>query len=222
MDVPSDMVRRILFLLNPEDLQSECRSNKYISSICQDNNFFREYIQRNFDPIKYDLEKWDNSIFENYLINPDETIINWKLVFKRLVSKKNILVKLYMIKIRPPRSPDEPIDSYKEYIKDINIPIYFSDSIKNIVLRLLDHLNELNMGIDKIVFIFKINQYPTRMNIDINWLKKIDNVYIDWLENSENILSITDSSQNNIIGVIDNYGLSLYDTIENIEIEVSI
>ena len=73
-EIPFDMVKKILLLLDPEDLQSECRSNKYVTNICRDDTFFQEYIKRNFDPIKFGYQQWNSSIFEDPFINQHKNI----------------------------------------------------------------------------------------------------------------------------------------------------
>lgn len=122
--IPLDMVKKILFLLSPEDLQEECRSNKYISDICRDDNFFFEYINKNFDPQKFNIYKWSSSVFHNKNFNYYEDIDTWKKLLNKLISKNNIRVEL--IDATSLKTPKE--NTY--------IEIYFYDSIIDIIERI--------------------------------------------------------------------------------------
>ena len=154
--VPNDMVKKILLLLDPQDLQSECQSNRYVSSICQDDDFFHEYINKNFDPTLFGVEQWDNSVFQNRNFNVSKN--SWKELFQKL-----LLVKFIPIEVGE--------------IRDM-IPIYSSDSLMDINERankFLIHLiqNGVKLGHSDIILSFTDNYFIRGRQLDF----ELDQLY---------------------------------------------
>ena len=192
-EVPIDMVKRILYLLNTEDLQAECRSNKYVSSICQDDEFFHEYISRNFDPSKFGTQKWDNSIFQNNYINNDGTINTWKSLLGRIISKREIKFRWkYQVFLEPQRVP---------------IFIYFYDTIEDIVERLESVLNELNINLNIMEIEFEFFPHMQSFVLDYPYLKNLPNPTIYY------------AGYSNAIGISKFDNLIIYNNLTSISIK---
>ena len=75
--IPKETYQKILKLLEPPDLLRICETNKYAQNIC-DNNFYREYIKKKYNPSYFGFDKWDNNIFNNktFIFNNNPTTWN--------------------------------------------------------------------------------------------------------------------------------------------------
>ena len=137
--IPLDTYRKILFLLDPEDLSNECSTNKYANNVCSDDHFIRDYIRKHYDPLQYKVGKWDNNVFENPIINHGGNIKIWKDVFKKLISKKFFTLDVYTTYM------DYMNEEYRTISNKLfnipNFPIYFSDTYLDIVNRYTDYFN---------------------------------------------------------------------------------
>ena len=87
--IPKEIYQKVLKLLSPDDLLEICTTDKYTSNIC-DNNFYREYIQRNYNSKIYGFDKWDNTIFNNKIFNSH----SWKDILKIILQHKIIPISI--------------------------------------------------------------------------------------------------------------------------------
>jgi hypothetical protein len=137
--VPSEIYREALFLLEPKDVFHVCGTNKYALTIC-DDEFYREYIDRNFDPRFYGLEK--------FLLPAG---LNWNQFL-------NILV--YGITL----SGD--IKDYRANIIDkIKVTINLKDTLRNIWTNVTTIINNTykNLAIITIVIVANIGTKNMRL-----------------------------------------------------------
>ena len=121
-NVPADAYRRIIHMLDIQTILNICRSDIYAREICNDQ-FFQEYITRNYNPNDFGLNKWDNNIFQNSIINNNGRIKTWKQILERLNEKKIIKINMKVI---------------SDNLGIIEMPIYFNDNLFDIFNRYLD------------------------------------------------------------------------------------
>jgi hypothetical protein len=72
-NVPSEIYKEVLFLVEPKYIFRACSTNQYALNIC-DETFYREYVDRNFDPNFYGLE--------NFVLPTD---LNWEQFLNSLI-----------------------------------------------------------------------------------------------------------------------------------------
>ena len=89
--IPKETYQKVLFLLSPKDLLQICDTDKYVQTIC-DDNFYREYIQRNYDPLFFGFDNWNNTIFDNEIFNVQRN--KWKDILQIILRHKIIPLKI--------------------------------------------------------------------------------------------------------------------------------
>ena len=113
--LPSEIYREFFFYLDPISLINKCLTNHYANQIYNEN-FIRDYIIRNFDPKKYNIELWENNIFQNHIFE----VTTWNDLFKKLLYNKTVDIIIF---------------NPKKYKTDIKFKIYFSDNYSDIEKR---------------------------------------------------------------------------------------
>jgi hypothetical protein len=96
--VPLDMYKSVLVMLDMPDLLNICQTNIYASTICDDDNFWYEYIVYNYDPKSYGIQTWNKLVFSNFFAN--YKIKTWKTLAFVLSQSKTITVDIFHLNYR--------------------------------------------------------------------------------------------------------------------------
>jgi hypothetical protein len=86
--IPLEVYKDTLYLLTPTDIINICHANKYAAVAC-DDNFYRTYVQKHFDPVDYGFTFWTKDIL---------TLTNtttWKDLFNIFVDGRSIVYNTY-------------------------------------------------------------------------------------------------------------------------------
>jgi hypothetical protein len=142
--LPIEIHKEVLYDLNVRSLLNMCKTEKYIASICNNNQFWHEYVKRNYDPEKFlpgQESTWNNITFKNFVNSAKLTnfIKNWKdiaaylegdVVYLPLNFTVNNITSRYLIEVKF----DDTVKSIAEKINnivdetgvDIPRPVYFA------------------------------------------------------------------------------------------------
>jgi hypothetical protein len=93
-DVPVEIYKQIMFLLKPYQLIDLCQINKYTSTLCQDDNFWHEYILNNLSPEEYGFKHWNNNVFSK-IYGKMSKFYTWKDLFVLLLFEMRYDVPFY-------------------------------------------------------------------------------------------------------------------------------
>ena len=115
--IPNDMLTKIFFLLPGESIHNLIQTCNYISNIC-DENFYYNYIKRNFNCLDYGINEWKYDS-----INEFSTVsYSWKEFLKLLSLGKyvpsigiNILPNDTFITIKQKINNKNILKSYEFY-----------------------------------------------------------------------------------------------------------
>lgn len=208
LSIPTDILKKILFLLKPRDLQSECRSNRYVYNICKDDRFFKEYVVKHFDLNKLKFQNLDPSISKNY----NGITSNWKLVLKKLTLRRIITIKISK-SVFIKRFFGNSHHTYK-VISSILMPVYFTDTLKDIYNRIIMTLEQYD--IDQ-------KQYPEVNFVfgkffGVSILLNNPGSFGGWGNINFNDIFSDIRNNNKSIGTHFVSGINLYDNLSNIDI----
>ena len=69
--IPTDMFKKILYKVPADSLFEMCETDKYVQIICEDETFWRQYVELNYDPKDYKINTdWDT--FRKFRVRSDK------------------------------------------------------------------------------------------------------------------------------------------------------
>jgi hypothetical protein len=85
--IPLEILKEILYMLSLNDVYFFLHTNRCLSKLENDDCFWKNYLERNYDPLKYGIEKWTDAVFNNTLINC-YNVTKWNLFLENLLNAK--------------------------------------------------------------------------------------------------------------------------------------
>ena len=123
--LPKEIYGEILMLLSYNSLRSMRITNKDIKKICTDN-FYYNYICRNYNSLSYGYDKWsinisnDKNLTLTCLFRGE--VFLWKNILKRLNYEKISIISVKSV--------------HGTYLGSFNVIFKFNDNIKNIIKQI--------------------------------------------------------------------------------------